>query len=143
MTDAVEIRVADAADADQIAELDRTWTSILDRSARFRRAASRKRLLVAEEGRDLIGYAAHGRFFGYDFLELLAVRPDRRRQGIGTALVRAVESRSRSGKLFTSTNRSNDPMRRLCRRLGFQPSGVVENLDEGDPELIYWKVVEP
>jgi len=33
-------------------------------------------------------------------------------------------------------------MRRLCARLGFQPSGIVENLDDGDPELFYFKRVE-
>jgi len=61
--------------------------------------------MVAEVKGELVGYAAQGRFFGYDFLELLAVRPDKRRQGIATALIRAVEARSSSGKLFTSTNR--------------------------------------
>ena len=70
------------------------------------------------------------------------MRPDKRRQGIATALVQVVEDRSSSGKLFTSTNRSNTAMRKLCDRLGFQPSGVVENLDNGDPELIYFKRLE-
>ena len=79
---------------------------------------------------------------GLDFLELRAVRPDKRRQGIATALIRAVEARSSSSKLFTSTNRSNTPMRKLCDRLGFQPSGVVENLDNDDPELVYYKRLE-
>jgi GNAT superfamily N-acetyltransferase len=133
------IRVAGAADALRIGELDREWTPILGRGPRFQRAASKGRLLVAELDGELVGYAAQGRFFGYDFLELLAVRPDKRRQGIATALVRAVEARSHSGKLFTSTNRSNRPMKRLCLRLGFDRSGVVENLDNGDPELVYFK----
>jgi GNAT superfamily N-acetyltransferase len=142
MSDGPVIRLAGQADAGRIGELDREWTPILDRAGRFQRAASKGRLLVAEVDGELVGYAAHGRFFGYDFLELLAVRPDKRRQGIATALIRAVEARSSSGKLFTSTNRSNTPMRNLCDRLGFQPSGVVENLDNDDPELIYYKPVE-
>jgi GNAT superfamily N-acetyltransferase len=142
MTDGPAIRTAGQADARRIGELDREWTPILDRAGRFQRAASKGRLLVAELHGELVGYAAQGRFFGYDFLELLAVRPDKRRQGIATALIRAVEGRSRSGKLFTSTNRSNTPMRRVCDRLGFQPSGIVENLDNDDPELIYYKLVE-
>src|SRR5205814_6018315 len=136
------IRVAGTADAERIGELDREWTPILGRTARFQMATSKGRLLVAELDGDLVGYAAHGRFFGYDFLELLAVQPAKRRQGIATALFRAVESRSRSGKLFTSTNRSNRPMRRLCERLGFLPSGAVENLDACDAELFYFKEVE-
>ena len=73
---------------------------------------------------------------------LVSELPDKRRQGIATALVQVVEDRSSSGKLFTSTNRSNTAMRKLCDRLGFQPSGVVENLDNGDRELIYFKRLE-
>lgn len=141
ITRAPLIRNAQVGDVDSIAAADRVWTPILDRSDRFRRAASESRLLVAELDGELIGYAALGGFSGYDFLELLAVRPDKRRQGVATALIRAVEARSRSGKLFTSTNRSNRPMRRLCARLGFQPSGIVENLDDEDPELFYFKPV--
>jgi GNAT superfamily N-acetyltransferase len=142
MPDGPIIRLADAADALRIGELDREWTPILGRGPRFQRAASKGRLLVAELDGELVGYAAQGRFFGYDFLELLAVAPGRRRQGIATALIRAIEARSSTGKLFTSTNRSNEPMQRLCERLGFAPSGVVENLDNDDPELIFVKRVE-
>jgi GNAT superfamily N-acetyltransferase len=142
MSDEPVIRTAGESDAQRIGELDREWTPILDRAWRFQRAASKGRLLVAELSKELVGYAAQGRFFGYDFLELLAVRPDKRRQGIATALIRAVEARSSSGKLFTSTNRSNTPMRRLCDHLSFQRSGVVQNLDNDDPELIYYKRLE-
>jgi hypothetical protein len=42
-------------------------------------------------------------------------------------------------KLFTSTNESNIPMQQLCERLGYARSGLIENLDEGDPEIIYFK----
>jgi hypothetical protein len=30
-------------------------------------------------------------------------------------------------------------MQRLCERLGYVRSGWIENLDEGDPEIIYSK----
>lgn len=40
-------------------------------------------------------------------------------------------------ELWTSTNQSNQPMQRLLERLGFLPSGVIEGLDEGDPELVF------
>jgi hypothetical protein len=30
-------------------------------------------------------------------------------------------------------------MQRLCRRLGYMPSGMIDNLDPGDPEVIYCK----
>jgi hypothetical protein len=30
-------------------------------------------------------------------------------------------------------------MQNLCEKLGFVRSGCIENLDEGDPEIIYFK----
>ncbi len=40
-------------------------------------------------------------------------------------------------KLWTSTNESNVAMRNLLVRLGFIPSGQIDNLDEGDLELVF------
>jgi hypothetical protein len=40
-------------------------------------------------------------------------------------------------KLWTSTNQSNQAMRLLLPRLGFIESGRIDNLDEGDPELVF------
>ena len=80
-------------------------------------------------------------FFDQFFVRLLMVHPDFRRRGLATALMRAAELECQTGKLFTSTNQSNLPMQRLCERLGFVKSGYVENLDEGDPELIYVKML--
>ena len=40
-------------------------------------------------------------------------------------------------KLFTSTNQSNQPMQQLLGALGYIPSGIIHNLDSGDPELVY------
>jgi ribosomal protein S18 acetylase RimI-like enzyme len=82
-------------------------------------------------------------FFGHGFVELLHVHPDCRRRGIATALMRAAELDAPTEKLFTSTNQSNLPMQKLCERIGFVRSGVIENLDEGDPELVYFKRLAP
>lgn len=80
-------------------------------------------------------------FFDQFYVRLLMVHPDFRRHGLATALMRAAELECQTGKLFTSTNQSNLPMQRLCERVGFVKSGYVENLDEGDPELIYVKLL--
>ena len=50
-----------------------------------------------------------------------------------------VESIWQPGKLFTSTNASNVSMQRLCESLGYVRSGVINNLDEDDPEIVYFK----
>jgi GNAT superfamily N-acetyltransferase len=139
MSKPIRVRRATEAEVDLVVALDTEARRRSDRRADLMTAQSNDRLLVAERDGRIVGYATHGRFFEYDFLELLVVRESDRRTGVATALINAVEAAVKSGKLFTSTNQSNEPMRRLCQRLGFEPSGVIENLDEGDPELVFVK----
>jgi len=42
-------------------------------------------------------------------------------------------------RVFTSTNESNAPMRALLGQCGYKPSGSIDNLDPGDPELVFVK----
>ena len=95
---------------------------------------------VAAEADDIKGVVTyHSHFFGCALIEFLLVVPQVRRLGIATKLIHAVEQRVGAGKLFTSTNQSNLIAQRLFEQVGFTHSGVVENLDPGDPELIYFK----
>jgi len=99
--------------------------------------------LVAVTSGAIVGYAVldHS-FYGNAFLALLVVRADSRRRGFGTALLHAAEARARTPKLFTSTNASNLPMQHLLDNAGYQRSGVIENLDPGDPELVYVRYLD-
>jgi ribosomal protein S18 acetylase RimI-like enzyme len=108
------------------------------------RAMGQSRVSVARVDDAVRGFVAmDDRFYGHGFVELLVVHPDFRRRGLGTALMRAAELDAPTEKLFTSTNQSNVPMQRLCERIGFVRSGIIENLDEGDPELVYFKRLAP
>ncbi|MFC5447583.1 GNAT family N-acetyltransferase [Paenibacillus aestuarii] len=78
-------------------------------------------------------------FYHHAFIWLVIVSPRYRRKGIATALIQHIESISPTEKLFTSTNESNTDMHHLCESLGFAKSGWIENLDEGDPEIVYYK----
>jgi len=51
----------------------------------------------------------------------------------------AIAKRKPKRRAFTSTNASNEPMQKLLGKFGFIESGHVENLDEGDPEIIFVK----
>lgn len=58
---------------------------------------------------------------------------------MATVLLRRIEEECATGKLFTSTNASNRAMQSFCQVRGFVRSGYIENLDEGDPEIVYFK----
>lgn len=103
-------------------------------------AVKKRECYLAREGWDVIGFAILTRsFFGQYFIDLLIVHPDQRRKGVGSALIRHIEAILPAQKLFTSTNQSNTPMRALCETLGYVKSGWIDNLDEGDPEIVYFK----
>ncbi|MDU4749241.1 GNAT family N-acetyltransferase (plasmid) [Pantoea piersonii] len=94
---------------------------------------------IAEQQGIAMGYGVlNYHFFGYGFIEMLMVGEHYRRRGIGLALIAALKSRCQHPKLFTSTHRSNLPMQRLLLNAGFIPSGQVDNLDDGDPEAIFF-----
>ena len=107
-----------------------------DRAGDVAEAVLDGRCLVVEIDGRIAGFCIGGSFFGFDFLELLIVRHDIRRQGLGAALVEAWAASASTAKVYTSTNESNAPMRALCERLGFAEAGRID-LDEGDPEVVY------
>ena len=86
------------------------------------------------------GYAALDyTFFGCGFIAMLMVKKESRRNGVATALITRLEEICKTDKLFTSTNESNKPMQALMKSLSYEASGTVYNLDDGDPELFYFK----
>ena len=80
-----------------------------------------------------------GHFYKRDFIDLLLVAPRSRRHGVGRALMRAALQNASKPRMFTSTNESNTPMRALLRSEGWNPSGVLTGLDEGDPEHVFFR----
>ena len=78
-------------------------------------------------------------FFGRDFVELLVVGDSWRRKGIGAHLLQVAFERCATDDVFVSTNESNAPMRALLRANGWSVSGVLDGLDDGDPEWVYFR----
>ena len=99
--------------------------------------------LLAQIGDNLVGFGVlEQSFYGNAFISLLIVHPDHRRRGVATALINHIESICPTEKLFTSTNKSNLIAQQAFEAMGFVKSGYIENLDEGDPEIIYFKHLE-
>ncbi len=91
-----------------------------------------------------LGFAVVTRhFYGFPFVDLLVVAEARRREGVGAALMDRCETAHDADRIFTSTNESNQPMRRLLAKADWQVTGLIENLDPGDPELVFVKFRAP
>jgi ribosomal protein S18 acetylase RimI-like enzyme len=138
------IERASSGDFEHICALDETVHQGAPRRRLIADACANGHVAVARVDDAICGFVIFDEsFFDQFFVRLLLVHPDFRRRGLATALMRAAELECQAGKIFTSTNESNLPMQQLCDRLGYVKSGYVENLDEGDPELIYMKLLAP
>lgn len=136
----MDIRRAQEEDVSTICTIDHI-AQIEEKRRQFIRRSVREGIaFVAVSDGQIVGYSVlEHSFFARGFVAMLMVRPDRRRSGIGSALVRHVEGLCESDRIFTSTNESNLPMQSLLHKLGYVRSGKVDDLDPGDPELIYSK----
>jgi GNAT superfamily N-acetyltransferase len=136
----IAVSQANTQDAEAVIALDREARPGADRAEMIRQAITAGHCHVARLDDGVAGYAILAQsFFGYGFIELLMVHPDYRRRGVATALIHHCEAICPTEKLFTSTNQSNVPMQQLCEVLGFVRSGIIENLDEGDPEIVFFR----
>ena len=134
----LSIRLASREDAQPVASLDEIVRGSSQRRPFIEKAISRKECFVAIVDGRIVGYAALDyTFFENGFVSTLMADPKHRLMGVGTALMRHLESVCETPKLFTSTNLSNLPMQGLLAKLGYELSGVIHNLDPGDPELVY------
>ncbi|RMH02166.1 MAG: GNAT family N-acetyltransferase [Chloroflexi bacterium] len=136
----ISIRPANPDDLSEIYHLDHVARHDEARRAFIARATKAGECFVAQWDDIVAGYAIlNYSFFENGFISLLYVHEAYRRQGVGTALMQYLASVCVTPKLFTSTNLSNLPMQSLLAKLGYTLSGVIHNLDEGDPELVFVK----
>lgn len=137
--EALVVRRADGTDRDALVAIDSVAGSgDSERAASIRRWCERGSALVSEDASGPLGYAVlEYVFFEQGFVTMLMVAPAAHRRGVGVGLLRAVEAACTSPQLFTSANVSNQPMRALLLRAGWEPAGLVHGLDEGDPELFF------
>lgn len=78
-------------------------------------------------------------FYDNGFVVIVYVAAHFRKRGIAFSLLQHFETLCRTPKIFTSTNLSNLPMQALLAKLNYSLCGVIHQLDENDPELVYFK----
>jgi GNAT superfamily N-acetyltransferase len=136
------IRTANAADLDLLIACDDYAQTYKDRRLEIASWIEEGSCYVGEANEDVFGFIVlEHRFFAYDFVPLVCVMQEMRRKNLGLALFEAMEQKCRSLKLFTSTNESNIAAIRLFEKAGFTRSGTIENLDDDDPEIVFFKRV--
>lgn len=136
----ISVEQARERDLEALCDVDRAVIGDHGRMGFLADAVGAGRCFVARLGTKLVGFVCFEHSFsGHGFISLLVVHPDHRRLGAATALIRHIEALCPTEKLFTSTNASNKAMRRVCEALGFVRSGGVDNLDEGEPEIVFFK----
>jgi ribosomal protein S18 acetylase RimI-like enzyme len=114
------------------------------REGDIQQAIEEKRCLLYQSADTIAGFLLFSNdFFGYSFISLVIVKPSERRKGVASALMMAYMNMAKTSKVFSSTNQSNKRMQQLFHNLGFVKSGFIDNLDEGDPEMIYMKQASP
>ena len=136
----MSIRSARPSDVDALCLLDQVARREDERREFIRLSVAADTCFVAVAGEEVVGYGVLNYTFHHNgCIDMLYVHSEYRRRGAGTALLQHMESLCRTPKLFTSTNLSNLPMQSLLNKCRYELSGVIHNLDVGDPEIVYFK----
>ncbi|WP_047984765.1 GNAT family N-acetyltransferase [Ornithinibacillus californiensis] len=132
---------AERTDLDKIVQLDSEVIGNTSRKDTIETAIVQGRCFIVKESDDVVGFSIYDtNFFECTFITLIIVSPSKRRKGYGSLLLNEMVRTSPTQKVFSSTNRSNKAMHSVFESNGFVKSGIVENLDDGDPEIIYFKL---
>ena len=135
----MEIRQANEHDLKNIVEIDQNMIGSDRRKEEINQAIKEERCLIISTGNELSGFLIyHIHFFECCFISLIMINPAHQREGLASALLTHMTLVSPTEKLFSSTNESNESMKKVFEKNGFNKSGFIENLDEGDPEIIYF-----
>jgi GNAT superfamily N-acetyltransferase len=136
------VRLAETVDVEAICRTDPIARSESRRREEIVRGVDAGEAWVVEWERRIVGYALMScGFFDRPFIGLVVIDPGHRGQGLGPLLIRHLETVCPRNELFTSTNESNAHMQHVLEKLGYQRSGVIHNLDPGDPEIVYFKAL--
>lgn len=131
---------ANIQDLDKIVNIDKEIIGDTSRKEYIENAIKLGHCIITKDEEDITGFLIYNtNFFEYCFISLIVVSPSNRRKEYASLLMDHMMGVSPTTKVFSSTNRSNISMQRVFNINGFIQSGIVENLDDEDPEIIYFK----
>jgi ribosomal protein S18 acetylase RimI-like enzyme len=137
----ITFRPAITADLDALVAIDSWRTRYPGREQAIAEWLATGTTVVAEIEGKVVAYAVmRPIFFLQPFVEALMVDPSQRRSGIARAMLHHLDTLHGRPKLWVSTNKSNLAMQGLIRSEGFTFAGEIEGVDEGDPELFYYRL---
>jgi ribosomal protein S18 acetylase RimI-like enzyme len=139
----IVVYTANINDFNNILDLDESVYGARTRGKFIEESIMKNECFKASVGGQIIGFAIlNYTFYENGFIALLIVGDSFRRMKVGKKLMEYIESKCITEKLFTSTNQSNLPMLGLLESCGYVRSGHINNLDEGDLELVYFKGIK-
>jgi ribosomal-protein-alanine N-acetyltransferase len=141
---AVEIRRLTFADLPQVVAIERRAFTTPWSLAMFVLELSKPSgiCLAAEVERELVGYLVCSRYDTVWHLMNIAVEPDWRRRGIGSALLQALLERvGDDAQVTLEVRRSNQGAVVLYEQFGFRSVGVRRRYyaDNGEDAVIMWR----
>lgn len=132
--------VSQLNELDEIVKIDIEVIGSDSRRKYIKKAIEEDRCITIKNEFTFVGFLIFDtHFFDCSFISLIIIKPNERRKGYATSLIEYFISISPTKKIFSSTNQSNKRMQEVFKSNGFKQSGFVENLDEGDTEIIYFK----
>jgi GNAT superfamily N-acetyltransferase len=137
---AINVRKAAITDAQSIKNIDTIVPLNPTRAEMIDTWLHKDIVLVAEIDERIIGYGVlNHEFFHQSQIDILMISKEHRGKGIGEAILLALEKYTDTSKMFVTTNISNHSMQKLLFRNGYKPCGYIDELDPGDPELVFVK----
>lgn len=140
----ITLRLATDGDKAYVVALDYALNGsehvLLKREKKITKAISKSNCLIVLRDSLPVGFVLFDyRFFDQGWIELLIIEENERGKRIGKRTLELLCEHSKTNKVFTSTNKSNLQMQKALANAGFIFAGRLEGLDEGDPELFYYK----
>ena len=142
----ISLRKATIEDKALVVDFDYSLDAVehieLKREEKITKAILGEECLIILADNRAVGFAIFDyRFFDLGWIELIILDEKYRGKGIGGQAIDLICKQCKTNKVFTSTNSSNIQMQKALSKVGFSFAGEIIGLDDGDPELFYYKKI--